>query len=85
MNRATNWSPQSEITYKDSSWSFYTWCKNNLATPFMVTVICVRMKWALLDMESTTVMTVLYLEDSGSSTTKSIMRASYLASGTGIE
>jgi len=37
----------------------------------------IRIKWALFGIGSTTVIIVLHLEDSESSTTKSILRVSY--------
>jgi len=49
----------------------------------MVTIICIGIKWALFDIESTTIMTVLYLENLGSSITKSTLRVSHLTSGIG--
>jgi len=48
----------------------------------MVTIVYIGMKWALFNTESTTIMMVLYLEDSRSSTTKSMLRMPHQASGT---
>ena len=50
---------------------------------FVVTVMCIGMKWALFDTEFTTIIIVLHLEGLGSSTTKFILRVSYLAFGIG--
>jgi len=45
----------------------------------------IGMKWALFDIESTTIMMALYLENLGSSITKSILRVFHQVSGTGME
>ena len=56
------------------------WWRNSLAAPSMVTVVYIGMKCTLFDTKSTTVITALYPDDSGSSTTKFILRVSYYIS-----
>jgi len=58
-------------------WSFQTWCRKSLAAPSTVTVVCVRIKCAHFDTESTTVITALCPEEKRSSTTKSTLSMSH--------
>ena len=80
-----NWGLQSKITHPGSSQSFYTQCKNNLTIPSTVTIVYVRMKWALLDTESTTIIIVSYPENLESLTMKSTLKVSHQAFETRIE
>jgi len=82
VNEAMNWVLQSEITHFGRPWSFQAWWKKSLAAPSAVTVVCVRIKCTLLEMESTTVMITSCPEDSGSSTTKLTLSVSHRASRT---
>ena len=82
VNEATNWGPQSETTCFRRLWSFQTQWRKSLAAPSTVTVVCIGMKCTLLETESTTVMTALCLENSGSSTMKLILSVSHCLSRT---
>ena len=55
--------------------------KKSSKSPSTVIVICIEMKWVLLDTESTTIITISKLTDSGSLTTKSMLIVSYFVSG----
>ena len=70
--------------YLGSLYSFYTLCRNNLATSSIVTIIYIGMKCALLDTKSTTVIIVLQPENLDSFTMKITLRVSHLDSSTGI-
>jgi len=56
--------------------------EESLAAPSAVTIMCIGMKCTLLETESMTVMTVSYLENSRSSTTKLTLSVSHCLSGT---
>ena len=81
MKKATNYRSLSETMYQGRLYSFQILYKKSHTTSSTVTVVWIGIKWACFDMESTTVITVSYLEDSGSSIIKSILKTFYQESG----
>ena len=55
--------------------------KKSLIAPSIVTVVCIEMKWVFLDAKFTTAITTLKSTDFRSSTMKSTLMVSHLASG----
>jgi len=78
-----NCGPLSKTTHLGSLWSFQTWWRNSLAASSVVTIVYIRMKYALFDTKSTTIITTSCPDDLGSSTMKSMLRVSHHVSRTG--